>query len=161
MALHHERRFQDLLARFEGRYSDTLRRQREQAKASAAFLERFHQLDRTLLQPCLDELAERLNAYGIAAQVSYRCCYDREACHGAESILLAISLRDDPDTRAGGCEPGITLSVDGKARQVRLGVRGLAHPGDEHIRELPLLEQWTTQLIEEELLEALEQVLLG
>ena len=161
MALHDEGRLQALLARFEDEFGDALRQRRAHLAAGRAFMRRFRGLSQELVRPLLDQLSDRLHAQDLATGLCGSYTYDDENSAVAERLTLPLSLGKgipkDPDAAVAG----LSLSADGDSRQVRLAVRSLVHPEVEHVSELPLLEQWSAELIEEEILTALEQVLCG
>jgi len=158
MPLHQESRFGALLARFEEEHGDMLRRRREQAAARAAFLERFRHFERCVVAPCLTEIADRLQARGLTAFLSHAYLFEPDASGVEQSILLTFSTRPLKAREMYGPEPGLAFLADGNAQQVRLGTRSLGQPKEEHVTVLPLLEQWTAELIEEDILAALDQV---
>ncbi|HZU39201.1 MAG TPA: hypothetical protein VFA18_24965 [Gemmataceae bacterium] len=161
MSLHQEKQFQALLARFEDDFGDTLRQRREHAAAGKAFMRRFGQASQEFVWPLFSQLDDHLRAHGLATRLQGSYSYDAEASAMAEQVVLAISLDKAIPREPSGPVAGLCLSADSDSRQARLAVRSLTHPDVERITELPLPEQWTADLVEEEILAALEQVLFS
>ncbi|HZU37702.1 MAG TPA: hypothetical protein VFA18_17405 [Gemmataceae bacterium] len=154
-----EGRFRDLLDRYEKQTGEMLAHRRAQAEASAGFLRRFEEVARTIIRPCLKDLTMLLRARGLNAYVSDITTYDRDTNKVEERIVLVLPA-DSPAVGAdpSADQPGLSVVADSAARQVRLVSRSLARPGQSQRYDLALLEQRTPELIEEDVLRALEFV---
>lgn len=161
MPLQYQDRFDALLGRFEEQTGEMLRHRREEEAAAAAFIERFQRVRQTVLRPCFEELAEALCAHGVAAQLSYGYSYAAEAILKRESLTLKLGTRTLGPESAKEPQAGVCVVADAASRQLCLGVRSLAHPEQQQVIELPVMEQLTSELIEEELITALEHALLA
>ncbi len=185
MALPHEQRLQGLLDRYETEHGESLWRRREDAAASAAFHKRFQELYRIILFPTVEQLVNVLRGRGLPATWSASTRYACDISVVKECLTLRIADMDSavdqrpPDrlqaqgrggrTRPSAyaasdlldrseMQPGVSVLADNGNRQVSLHIRSLRHPDQPRMTDLPLLEQWTTDLVAEELIGALEQV---
>jgi len=161
MSLHQQSRFDALLGRFEEQTGDMLRHRREAEGAATGFIKRFQHVRQTVLRPCFEELADVFCARGVVAGLIYGYSYAAEAILKQESLALKLGTRTRDPESAQEPQAAVGVVADGASRQLRLGVRSLAHPEQEHVVELPVMEQLTPELVEEELITALEQALLA